>query len=106
MPLSYPRLKIETNPMAPLWETSEIPPGQRSGTDSTPVAAAAIRSGIFTKPSAFGPRMRIPDARQSATISACRSLPSAPTSAKPEEKTIASLMPFSAHSRRAGSTAP
>src|SRR5258706_15555942 len=80
---SCPACAIRAKPNAPDCELIAMLPAV--GSTGAKVPSIRISEAVLTRPIQFGPTRRIPDARQTASSSACQEAPSAPTSANPAE---------------------
>src|SRR6266481_2560039 len=91
-PISRRRaMSINSDVVAPLCDISPTDPSRNGSWGG--IAVSGLRSAMLANPRLLGPRKRTPAARDMATISLCKATPSAPTSAKPEVKITAVLMP-------------
>src|SRR6202171_2082422 len=75
------------------------PTRPRGGVVGPNVAFIETSGAVLITPMQFGPTIRIPASRQTASRSACRRTPSSPDSLNPEEITTRLLTPFFAHWR-------
>src|SRR6185369_15472704 len=82
------------SPNAPLCE--EKPTRPRGGVPGANVASSNTPGLVLAMPMQFGPINLMPAPRQTLMSSACRALPSSPTSEKPAEITTSALTPFRA----------
>ena len=94
---------IAAMPNAPLWEAKATLPGV--GSPGAKVALSAVWWWRLATPRQFGPTIRMPAARQTATSSSWRARPSAPTSANPAVRTTSARTPLAAHWRAVSTTA-
>ena len=90
-------------PNAPDWEKKPTRPGV--GISGETAALSEIAGSVLMTPSPFGPTRRIPLPRARSSRRRCRSAPSGPASAKPEEMTTSPCTPRRAQSWTASCTA-
>ncbi len=91
-------------PTLPDCETMPTPPGGGMYSSRLIEKDPIIRSATLTVPRQLGPRMRMV-MRAMSTSSACMATPSAPSSANPDDSTMAAFTPRAAQSRRAAAVA-
>ena len=82
--------------MVPLCDTMLAPPAGSASISSTAFTVSATRPGRSITPMLFGPSRRTPSSRARATSRAWRAAPSAPASAKPSLKMLATGTPLRA----------
>src|ERR1700687_2958174 len=80
------------------------PTRPRGGVVGPNVAFIETSGAVLITPMQFGPTIRTPASRQTASRSACLQTPSSPDSLNPEEITTRLLTPFFAHWRAVSTT--
>ena len=94
---------IAALPNPPLCEAKATSPGV--GAAGATVAFSAISGSGLATPREFGPTIRMPAARQTASSSSWRARPAGPISAKPAVRTTSARTPLAAHARATSTTA-
>ena len=94
---------IAALPNPPLCEAKATSPGD--GAAGATVAFSAISGRGLATPREFGPTIRMPAARQTASSSSWRARPAGPISAKPAVRTTSARTPLAAHARATSTTA-
>ena len=90
--------------MVPLCDTKLVVPAGKTSISSTALTVSVARPGTSMSPMLLGPSTRTPSVLARATSRACRAAPSAPASAKPSLKIVATGTPRAPHSSIARST--
>jgi len=90
--------------MVPLCDTKLVVPEGKTSISSTAFTVSVARPGTSMSPMLLGPSTRTPSVLARATSRACRAAPSAPASAKPSLKIVATGTPRAPHSSIARST--
>lgn len=91
--------------MLPLCDTTLSQPGRSASASTAALFVIGTPSVTFTRPRQFGPISRSPPSRAMATMRSCLVRPSAPSSAKPALKRVATFTPFATQPAMASGTA-
>jgi hypothetical protein len=78
-------LSMMDSPSAPLWDMNPTRPG--GGACGANVALSLTSGSVFRIPMQLGPMRRMPYSRHVCTNACCLTIPSEPTSEKPDEIT-------------------